>query len=49
MGMMGGRMEVGTQLNIGVKLIIGFSLNAQQHFGNIKPIGSTMLILTYLI
>jgi hypothetical protein len=51
MGMMGERMEVGTQLNMGVKLIIGFSLDAQQHFGNRKPIGSTMPIfgLTYLI
>ncbi len=49
--MMGGWIEVETQLGIGIKLIIGFPLDARQHFGNGEPIGSTMPILdlTYII
>jgi len=49
--MMGRWIEVETQLGIGIKLIIGFPLDARQHFGNGEPIGSTMPILdlTYLI
>jgi hypothetical protein len=51
MGMMGGWIEVETQLGIRIKLIIGSPLDAQQHFGNGEPIGSSMPILdlTYLI
>ncbi len=49
--MMGKWIEVETQLSIGIKLIIGFPLDARQHFGNGESIGSTMPILdlTYLI
>jgi hypothetical protein len=39
MGMMGGWIEVETQLSIGIKLIIGSLLDAQQHFGNGESIG----------
>ncbi len=57
-GMMGKWMEVGAQLGIGVKLTINFPSNvcyeswdAWLHFGDGKPTGSAMLMLspTYLI